>query len=82
MTVEKQHEPMPVFGYTKQDQTAIDVVNEGKRIEELVLQYLDRLAETREPRAVDPRCLAIGRTEIQTGFMWVFRSVFQPERIK
>lgn len=84
---------MPVKGYTSQSTSNIDLVNEGKELEERVLRYLDKIASIavdREPRTaggerlgskIDMRCLALGRTNIQDGFMWTIRSIFNPQRI-
>lgn len=75
------HKGLPVAGYAKtQSQERIDAVNEGKQLEERVLRYIERLEENVGP--VDGRFLAIGKTDIQMGFMAVFRSVFRPERIE
>lgn len=71
--------PLPVQGYRPQSQATIDLANEGKILEEQVLRYLDKLAETGEC-PIDQRWLAIGRTDIQKGFMSAIRSIFQPKR--
>lgn len=70
-------QPLPVQGYKPQSQATIDLVNEGKEIEERVLRYLEKIEVSSDK---DMRWLAIGRTDIQKGFMAVFRSVFQPKR--
>ncbi|WP_445505021.1 Acb2/Tad1 domain-containing protein [Microvirga sp. G4-2] len=80
------HKPMPVSGYKPQKQAAIDLANEGKALEERVLRYLDRLqrippAATSEAVDIDQRMVALGRTNIQQGFMWAIRSIFQPGRV-
>lgn len=71
-------QPLPVQGYKPQSQATIDLVNEGKELEERVLRYTEKI-DAASPD-VDPRWLAIGRTDIQKGFMAVFRAVFQPKR--
>ncbi len=70
---------LPVEGYRPQNQDDIDLVNEGKQIEERILRYIDKV-EQRGP-SIDHRFLATGKTDIQKGFMSVFRSIFQPNRI-
>ena len=77
MTTEKTHEGLPVAGYRPQDGTAVHKVNINKEAEERVLRILDDLAADPE---VDKRWLAIGRTQIEQGFMAVNRAVFQPGR--
>lgn len=69
---------LPVAGYRPQSEVSIEVVNDNKQIEELVLRRLDRLADCTD---IDKRWLAIGRTAIEQGFMAVNRAVFQPERV-
>ena len=82
------HKPLPVHGYTEQSQERIDLVNEGKELEERVLRYIEKVGRHIEPRdtfiavgGTEPqRWLAIGRTNIQQGWMSVFRSIFNPQR--
>ena len=77
--------PLPVPGYTPQSQTNVDLVAKGKVLEERVLRYIEEVsAHLNSEFGVggDPRFAAIGKTEIQNGFMMVYRSVFNPERIK
>lgn len=70
---------LPVSGYTEQSDARVALVNANKQAEERVLRLLDRLAA--EP-GIDPRWFAIGRTQIEQGFMAINRAVFRPERIK
>lgn len=76
---EKKTEGLPVAGYIAQTDWNISRVNANKRAEEAVLKALDGLAEMAD---VDKRWLAIGRTQIEQGFMAVNRSIFKPERVK
>lgn len=75
--VDAQHDGLPVAGYKPQNEEAVKLVNENKYAEEAVLQLLDELAARDD---VDKQWLAIGRTQIEQGFMAVNRAVFQPER--
>lgn len=59
MSDEAKHDGLPVSGYRPQNQRNVDLVNENKHLEELVLQQLDLLAEV---DGIDKRWLAIGRT--------------------
>lgn len=86
------HKPLPVSGYTAQNDDKIALVNEGKALEERVLRYIERVEyrlnghiETTAGDSVsitdgDPRFLAIGKTDIQKGWMMVYRSIFNPGR--
>lgn len=76
---EPKHDGLPVAGYKPQNEEAVKLVNENKYAEEAVLQILDELAARDD---VDKRWLAVGRTQIEQGFMAVNRAVFQPERAK
>lgn len=69
---------LPVHGYKPQPAASVARVNAMKLLEERVLRALDELDED---DAADPRWLAIGRTQIEQGFMAVNRSVFRPGRV-
>jgi hypothetical protein len=73
------HEGLPVAGYHSQNDSAIDLVNRNKVIEEQVLRVIDGLSAV---GAGDPRWLAIARTDLEKGFMALNRAIFQPGRIK
>lgn len=74
----EEHAPLPVKGYTAQSQSNVDLSNEGKVLEERYLRWLDKLMAHPD---TDKRCVAIAKTEVQTGAMWAIRSIFQPQRI-
>ncbi len=84
--IEKQQDGvkgLPVKGYAAtQSQQAIDFVNRGKEIEERILRYIEEAEAYVKAYGGDARFAAVGRTQIQLGFMAVFRSVFNPRRIK
>jgi hypothetical protein len=75
----QQHDGLPVAGYLPQSNAAVDRVNRNKAIEEQCLRVLDALALQPD---VDLRWLAIGRTDIEKGFMSINRAVFKPARVK
>jgi hypothetical protein len=75
---EPKHEGLPVAGYKAQSAEAVELVNANKVVEEIILRNLDDLAEM---PGVDKRWLAIGRTQIEQGFMAVNRSIFKPGRV-
>lgn len=70
---------LPVSGYTDQSDARVALVNANKAAEERVLRLLDELAA--QPN-IDPRWFAIGRSQIEQGFMAINRAVFQPQRVK
>lgn len=74
------HKPLPVGGYTPVSELQVDLVNQHKRMEEVILQRLDHLPQL-DP-GVDPRWLAVARTHIEQGFMAMNRAVFRPERVR
>ena len=73
------HDGLPVKGYRPQSESAVQVVNTNKELEEMILQRLDMLAQAPE---IDPRWLNIGRPLIDQAFMAINRAVFKPERLK
>lgn len=77
---EKMQEGLPVGGYRPQSEQAIAAVNVMKMQEESILRILDGLAADAGLK-VDPRWLAIGRSQIEQGFMAINRSIFKPDRL-
>ena len=69
-------EGLPVAGYTPQPQERVALVNENKRLEEIVLRALDKLEGHTEKD-----WLEIARYHIELGFMCANRAIFQPNRI-
>ncbi|WP_052373132.1 DUF7681 family protein [Amycolatopsis taiwanensis] len=67
--------PGTVQGYHAQTQDDIDLVNQIKTLES---QVAELWKEVQRRPSTDKRMAAIARTEIETGFMWLVRSVFQP----
>lgn len=68
---------LPVHGYQTQSEEAVAVVNSNKELEEQVLRQIDMLVQMSD---VEPRWLAIARTDIEKGFMALNRAVFRPRR--
>jgi hypothetical protein len=74
-----EHKALPVKGYTEQSQEKIDLVNEGKELEERVLRYFEKVKEYigyPPDMQGDPRFLSIAITQVQQGFMASNRAVF------
>lgn len=74
-----EHKGLPVAGYRPQGDDKVALVNRNKQAEERVLRLLDHLATA---PGVDPRWFAIGRTQIEQGFMAINRAVFKPSRVE
>lgn len=72
------HAAMPVAGYSAQSQSNVDLANEGKRLEELYLRWLDKLAT--DPNT-DKRNVALAKTYMEDAAMRAVRAIFQPKRI-
>lgn len=70
---------LPVAGYQPQPAENVARVNTMKTREEEILRALDDLAED---GFADPRWLAIGRTQIEQGFMAINRAIFRPGRVQ
>ncbi len=77
---EPKHEGLPVAGYKAQSPMAVELVNANKQAEEEILRTLDWLA-AQPNETIDKRWLAIGRTQIEQGFMAINRSIFKPDRV-
>lgn len=73
------HKGLPVSGYVNQNAANVALVNANKELEERVLRAAEAIQKT---SGMDARMAAIAITQIQQGFMWLNRAVFQPERIK
>lgn len=72
--MENQHNL--IKGYRDLTQQEIDLMNEGKALAEQVGAWIDRL--TVDPDT-DKRAVALGKTNLQQGFMWAIRGIAQPE---
>lgn len=85
--MENQHRM--ISGYRDLSVEEITLMNEAKALASAVGEFCDRLermprahpadpAANPEPVAIDARWLAIGRTDLQRGFMSLIRSVAKP----
>ena len=74
--MENQHRQ--IKGYRELSQAEIDAMNSvkdfGAKLGELIYQL-----EAQTPKIVDPRWLAIAKTDLQKGFMALTRSIAKPE---
>lgn len=72
------HTPLPVAGYTTQNEKNPQAVNVNKALEENILQIMDAYKENPD---IDQRWLAIARTDLEKAFMALNRSIFKPQRM-
>ena len=77
-----------IKGYRDLSQDEINLINEAKSLAETVGLFVKKLEDTKLNISddninliynVDPRWLAIGKTDLQKGFMEIIRSIAQPE---
>ena len=71
--MKEQHEK--VKGYRKLSQAEIDLMNEGKALAEKCGEFIEKLESFED---TDKRNVALGKTNLQQGFMWAIRSVAKP----
>jgi hypothetical protein len=76
--MDTEHEGLPVKGYRPQTQSNVDIANRGKELEERALRWIEEVGAT---DGMDPRMAAIAKTNVQQGFMWAVRAIFQPARL-
>lgn len=65
-----------ITGYRQLTQAEIDLVNEGKALAEQVGVFMAKLQA--QGAALDQRAIALGKTNLQQGFMWTTRGITQP----
>lgn len=71
--MDNQHKK--IQGYRDLSQEEIDIMNEGKEIAIKCGQFIEKLEAM---ASTDKRCVALGKTNLQQGFMWAIRGVAQP----
>lgn len=76
--MDEKHEGLPVSGYLPQGADKVAIVNENKVLEERCIRAAEAI---RDAEGMDGRMAALAITNIQQGFMWLNRAVFQPGRI-
>jgi uncharacterized Zn finger protein len=65
-----------ISGYRELDQTEIDAMNQVKHMAASVGRLIDAMSSN---PGIDQRWLAIGKTDLQKGFMSLTRSIAKPE---
>lgn len=71
--MENQHRK--IIGYRELTQEEIDLMNEAKDLAEKCGQLITKLENNMD---ADSRCVALGKTNLQQGFMWTIRAVARP----
>ncbi len=71
--MENQHKQ--IKGYRDLSQTEIDLMNEGKALAEKCGEFIAKLEAD---ATTDKRNVALGKTNLQQGFMWAIRAIAQP----
>ena len=72
--MDNQHRKIP--GYRELSQEEIDLMNQCKDLEAQCGNLIDRLMDI---QFTDKRSAAVARTYLQTGVMWLVRSIAKPE---
>ena len=68
-----------IQGYRELSQEEIDLMNEVKTQGEMLRHLVEKLeARARTQGGIDGRAVSIARTELQTGLMWLTRSIARP----
>ncbi len=73
--MENQHRK--IKGYRDLSQEEIDLMNEGKELAEKCGEFIAKLNHCGSD--LDQRSVALGKTNMQQGFMWAIRAIAQPE---
>lgn len=71
--MDNQHKK--ITGYRDLSQEEIDLMNEGKALAEQCRAFIEKLEAHAE---TDKRNVALGKTNLQQGFMWAIRAVAKP----
>lgn len=64
-----------IKGYRDLSQDEINAMNEGKELAAKVGAWIEKLQAA---EGLDQRAVAIGKTNLQQGFMWAIRGIAQP----
>ena len=72
--MENQHQK--ITGYRDLSQAEIDAMNEGKALAVQCGAWLEKLQA--HGTNLDQRAIALGKTNLQQGFMWAIRGIAQP----
>jgi len=65
-----------ITGYRELSQEEIDLMNEAKELAKKCGELVEKLESV---ESTDKRSVALGKTNLQQGFMWAIRGVAKPE---
>ena len=71
--MDNQHQK--IQGYRDLSQEEINLMNEGKALAQQCGEFIAKLEAI---ESTDKRNVALGKTNLQQGFMWAIRAVAQP----
>ena len=72
--MENQHRK--IKGYRELNQEEITLLNEGKALANQMKEFIERLEKDEN---TDNRCVAIAKTNLQTGCHWITHSIAKPD---
>lgn len=72
--MENQHRK--ITGYRELSEEEISLMNEAKELAEQCGELLQKLEKNPD---TDKRNIALGKTNLQQGFMWAIRGIARPE---
>lgn len=72
--MDNQHQK--IKGYRDLSQQEIDLMNEGKELAEQMRVFIEKLDNSPD---TDKRCVAIARTNLQTGCHWITHAIAKPD---
>jgi hypothetical protein len=64
-----------ISGYRELGPFEIDLMNDVKEHERILTDLFDKL---KDDARINPRSLALAKTNLQTGFMWLVRAIARP----
>ena len=70
--------PPAIKGYRKLTREELDAVNYVKTVGENIEYAINTIAAA-NPSGLEPRALALAKTNLQQGLMWLTRSITKPE---
>mgnify|MGYP000574607920 CR=1 FL=1 len=79
--MDNQHKK--IKGYRDLNQTELDLMNEGKELAETCRAFIEKLegvvGTSKSDVSTDKRAVALAKTNLQQGFMWVTKSIARPD---